>query len=127
MTRECRFCLLVARKDDYFHVVCQGELSLGGILRGWKELAERCFREDVHKIICQPHAPGPAEFLDVYQFGLSFREIAWPPGMRIAVVCGADDLARYQVAEALVSNLRGPKSGIFTEAEEARNWLLERP
>ena len=127
MTDECAFCLHVSKRDGYFHTVCGGELSLSGMLTGWTNLAERCSREKVYGIICQPHASGPAEFLDVYRFGMSFREIAWPPGMRIAVVCGAENVTAYKLAETMVSNLRGPESRIFATVEEGRQWLLERP
>lgn len=127
MTGECLFCLHVTKRDGYFHAVCQGEITLSGVLQGWTKLAERCFAEKVDRIICQPHAPGPAEFLDVYQFGISFRDIAWPPGMKIAIVCGTENLSRYQLAEAMANNLRGPESRIFPMLEDARRWLLEQP
>ena len=124
MGNDSTFCMYVTRQDGYFITACQGEVSLARVLSGWTQLAKRCFEEKVNKVICQPHAPGPAEFLDVYQFGISFREISWPPGMRIAVVCDKEDLAKYQLAEAMVSNLQGPESKIFAALEDARNWLL---
>lgn len=127
MTGESTFCLKVTKKDDHFHAVCRGEITLTGVMSGWAKLAERCFKENIVKIICQPHASAPAEFLDVYQFGVSFRDISWPPGMRVAVVCGKDDLMKYQFAETMASNFHGPESRIFTTLEDARAWLFERP
>lgn len=124
MTDGCTFCLKVTRMEGYFHAICQGEISLAGVLNGWTNLAARCFDEQVDKIICQPHVSGATEFLDVYQFGLSFRDISWPPGMRIAVVCGQEDLARYRLAETMVTNLRGPESAIFTSLDSATAWLF---
>lgn len=124
MTTRNKFCLKVSKMDGYFHAICQGEITLAGVLNGWTNLAARCFDEKINKIICQPHATGPAEFLDVYQFGTSFRDIIWPPGMRVAVVCGKEDFARYQLAETMVNNFRGPESKIFTALEDARRWLF---
>lgn len=127
MTSGTGFCLSVTRTDDYFHAICQGDITLTGVLDGWTKLAKRCFDEKVDKIICQPHVSGPLEFLDVYQFGASFREIVWPPGTRVAVVCGVDELNKYQLVETMVSNFRGPMSRIFTTLEDARSWLVAKP
>lgn len=127
MADESNFCLHIVKEDGYFHAICQGEITLSRVLAGWAKLAERCSDEKVYGVVCQPHAPGPGAFLDVYQFSMSFRDIAWPPGMRIAVVCGKGDLPRYQLAELMVSNLRGPESRIFATLPDARSWLLARP
>ncbi|HEY6000839.1 MAG TPA: hypothetical protein VI078_16250 [bacterium] len=124
---DSTFCLHVTKQDGYFLTACQGKASLSRILSGWSGLAERCIEEGINKIICQPHVPGPAEFLDVYQFGISFRDISWPPGTKIAIVCPEDDLPQYRIAEMMVENLRGPESRIFTSIEDARGWLLDRP
>lgn len=123
MTSDNKFCLKVTRKGDYFHAVCQGEVTLAGVLKGWTKLAERCFEEGIAKIVCQPQVSGSLEFIDVYQFGISFRDIPWPPGMRVAVVCKHEDLTIFKLAETMVSNLRGPESRIFTTLQDARAWL----
>lgn len=127
MTQDSTFCLYVTKLDGYFLTACQGEVTLSRVLSGWTSLSRRCFDERINKLICQPHVPGEADFLDIYQFGLSFRDIPWPSGMKIAIVCGKDELAKYQFAEMMVDNLRGPESRIFTSLEQARDWLLAQP
>ncbi len=122
MKYSCR----IEEKDDYLHVISEGEETLRNVMATWKKIARVCNEQGYRKVLSEARMRGKVKLIDIYAFGTLFKETGVPLGLKIAVVCPEERVNDCRFAETVIYNRGLAKARVFTDLDEARAWITRK-
>lgn len=115
----------IENKGEYLYVVSDFEESTKNFGKGFSILKKTCEKNNLTKVLIDiTRLKTKMSIMELFDFGVNFKNINLTPGLKIAVLCTETQFANYQFLENVVLNRFIVDGKVFTDLEKARKWLL---
>jgi hypothetical protein len=111
-------------RPQYLYVHVAGEQDSYEISKKyWQEIAEECKKSDCKKVLIEENLRENVSMPDMYQFASEILQLGFF-GIRVAFVDLQEEQQQLNKFGETVATNRGLFSRVFSNSQEAENWLL---
>lgn len=115
----------IKAEEGYIYAHVTGKESLENSWAYWREIAAACVMQGCKKVLVEDYLEGDISTVEVHTFAKEFLDrTGIPPGTKIASVSLPEKFPVQNFAETVVLNWNGVDVKVFTDIDQAKQWLL---